>query len=130
MKKTTLTLLFLGLLGVTGVRAETVIEAVPDTLPGNSVGGASGFMAGAVAGPVGALVGAGIGWLAADATQQASGLGGRAYRVAREDGSERIVRSPGRAWSPGERVRIVGNRLVAASQLPQSVPTVTSLGQP
>lgn len=114
MNKQTMALLIVTLLPIGAVQADTVIEAVPDTLPGKSFGATSGFMAGALAGPVGAVVGTGIGWLVGGGTQQASGLSGTAYRVAREDGSEITVRSPNREWSPGDRVRVVGNRLEAA----------------
>jgi outer membrane lipoprotein SlyB len=106
------------------VHADTVIDEVPDTLPGKGFGGLSGFMAGAAAGgPVGAIVGTGIGWLGGSATQEAAGAAGKAYRVKREDGSETVVRSPNREFSPGDRVKIVGSRLVAldGSESPQPV---------
>jgi len=96
------------------VHADTIIEEVPDTAPGVSFGGISGFMAGAAAGgPVGAAIGAGLGWLVGAEVSRSTALGGQAYRVLRDDGEETVVRSPGQSWSPGDRVRIVGNRLVA-----------------
>jgi hypothetical protein len=71
-------------------------------------------MAGAAAGgPVGAAIGAGLGWLVGAEVSRSTELGGPAYRVLRDDGEETVVRSPGRYWSPGDRVRVVGNRLVA-----------------
>lgn len=101
--------------------ADTVIEVVPDTLPGKGGGGLSGFMLGAAAGgPVGALVGAGIGWLGGGEVQRFTGLDGQAYRVRRDGGREVIVRSPQDRWSPGDRVSIVGGRLVAASAAPRA----------
>jgi len=106
------------------VHADTVIEEVPDTLPGKGLGGLSGFMAGIVAGgPVGAILGTGIGWLAGSTVQDATGAAGKAYRVKRKDGSEAVVRSPNRAFSPGDRVTIAGNRLVAldGSESPRPV---------
>jgi outer membrane lipoprotein SlyB len=109
-------------------QADTVIKEVPDTLPGKSFGGLSGFMAGAAAGgPVGAAIGAGLGWLAGGETQKATGLSGKAYRVAREDGSEITIRSHARTWSAGDRVRIVGGRLVAAGEADTAVPPVSAL---
>jgi hypothetical protein len=84
---------------------------VPDTAPGVGFGGVSGFMAGAAAGgPVGAAIGAGLGWLVGAEVSRSTGP---AYRVLRNNEKETVVRSPGRRWSPGDRVLIVGNRLVA-----------------
>ena len=95
--------------------ADTVIGEVPDTLPGNGFGGLSGFMVGAAAGgPVGAAIGAGLGWLVGGATLQATGLSDPAYRVSDAAGRVTTVRSPGRNWSAGDRVRAVNGRLVAA----------------
>ena len=108
-----LALVLLSAIGTT--QADTVIGETPDTQAGKGFGGLSGFMVGAAAGgPIGAAVGAGVGWLVGGETQTATGLGGTAYRVARESGGETVVRSPGRTWSAGDRVRVVGNRLVAA----------------
>jgi len=96
------------------VHADTVIEEVPDTAPGIGFGGVSGFMAGAAAGgPVGAAIGAALGWLVGAEVSRSTELSGPAYRVLRNDGEETVVRSPGRHWSPGDRVLIVCNRLVA-----------------
>jgi len=115
MKNRTFSLLLTMLLKAGVAQADTVIAEVPDTLPGKGSGGLSGFMAGAAAGgPVGAAIGAGLGWLVGGETQKAAGLSGTAYRISREEGGETVVRSPGRKWSPGDRVRIVGARLVAA----------------
>ena len=36
-----------------------------------------------------------------------------AYVVADDNGRRRVVRSPGRTWSPGDQVDVVGGRLVA-----------------
>jgi outer membrane lipoprotein SlyB len=105
-------------------RADTVVAEVPDTLPGQGFGGVSGFMAGAVAGgPVGAAIGAGFGWLAGGETWQATGVSGQAYRVVQEDGREVTVRSPGQTWSVGDRVHIVGGRLVVAEDATDKGPT-------
>jgi hypothetical protein len=115
MRTPIVSLLFVMLFNLGLAQADTVIGEVPDTLPGKSFGGLSGFMAGAAAGgPIGAALGAGFGWLVGREAQKSTGLGGKAYRVAREDGSEITVRSPARTWSAGDRVRIVGGRLVAA----------------
>ena len=114
MKKLSVAMLLAMALQTGNVHADTIIEEVPDTLPGKGFGGLSGFMAGAVAGgPVGVLVGAGLGWFAGGGIQDASGFAGTAYRVKREDGSETVVRSPNAEFSPGDRVEIAGNRLVA-----------------
>jgi outer membrane lipoprotein SlyB len=88
----------------------------------------TGFMVGATGGPLGAIAGAGIGWLFGGEVQKTTGLTGKAYRVRRTDGSEVVVRSPGRSWSAGDRVRIVNNRLVAdesAAEASQPVSLVT-----
>jgi len=107
------------------LHADTVVEAVPDILPGKGFGGLSGFMAGAAAGgPIGAAIGAGLGWLVGGETHKSTGLGAPAYRVRRSDGSETVVRSPNRSWSPGDRVSIVDSRLVAGGgegDTPQAV---------
>jgi outer membrane lipoprotein SlyB len=113
MKKSA-TLMLACVLATGALHADTVVEAVPDSLAGKSLGGFSGFMAGAAAGgPVGAAIGAGLGWLVGGETHKSSGLGAPAYRVRRADGSETVVRSPKRRWSPGDPVRIVDSRLVA-----------------
>jgi outer membrane lipoprotein SlyB len=115
MKKHTLSLALGMLLNAGATPADTVIGETPDTQPGKGFGGLSGFMAGTAAGgPIGAAVGAGVGWLIGGETQEATGLSGTAYRVARDGGGEIIVRSPRRDWSAGDRVRIVGNRLIEA----------------
>jgi outer membrane lipoprotein SlyB len=114
MKMLSVSILFTTVLQAGFVHADTVIEEVPDTAPGFSFGGVSGFMAGAAAGgPVGAAIGAGLGWLVGAEVSRSTDLSGPAYRVLRNDGEETVVRSPGRHWSPGDRVLIVGNRLVA-----------------
>jgi len=114
MKMLSVSMLLATVLQAGVVHADTVIEQVPDTAPGVSFGGISGFMAGAAAGgPVGAAIGAGLGWLVGAEVSRSTGLGGPAYRVLRNNGEETVVRSPGRRWSPGDRVLIVGNRLVA-----------------
>jgi len=126
--KTRTVILFTMLLNAGLTQADTVIKEVPDTLPGRSFGGLSGFMAGAAAGgPVGAAIGAGLGWLVGGETQKGTGLSGKAYRVAREDGSEITVRSPGRSWTVGDRVHVVGGRLVAAGETDITVPPVSAL---
>ncbi|MGE3297173.1 MAG: hypothetical protein AB7I68_07440 [Porticoccaceae bacterium] len=122
MKKCTVLLLAM-LVKVGLTQADTVLEQVPDTLPGKSFGGLSGFMAGAVVGvPIGAAVGAGLGWLVGGETQNATGLSGQAYRIARDDGSEIVVRSPGRSWTAGDHVHVVGGRLVAAGKTEGAIP--------
>ena len=73
-----------------------------------------GFASG---GPIGALAGAGLGWILGDKTQEALGVGGKAYRVTTESGEEIVVRSPNKHWENGDQVRIVGNRLVAESSV-------------
>lgn len=130
MKKMTAFMLISLTLHAASVHADTVVEEVPDTLPGEGFGGFSGFMAGAAAGgPIGALVGAGVGWLGGRAIQGGSGLEGTAYRVKRGDGSEKIVRSPKRRFSPGDRVQIVSSRLVADSE-GNTEPALASSGNP
>jgi len=125
MKNRTCSLLFTMLLKAGVAQADTVIAEVPDTLPGKGSGGLSGFMAGAAAGgPVGAAIGAGLGWLVGGETQKAAGLSGTAYRISREEGGETVVRSPGRKWSPGDRVHIVGARLVAAGDTGDNLQSV------
>jgi len=119
MQLNTLLLIFAAILPVGLANADTVIEEVPDSLPGKGFGGLTGFMVGATAGPFGALAGAGIGLLGGGMFQEATGLGDRAYRIARDDGSEVVVRSPGRSWSNGDQVVIVGNRLVEKSMTAQ-----------
>ena len=111
MKTLSISLLIAMALQAGTVNADMVIKEVPDTLPGKGFGGVSGFMAGAAAG--GAIVGIGLGWLGGGAAQDAAGGAGKAYQVRREDGSETVIRSPNREFSPGDRVKIVGNRLVA-----------------
>lgn len=91
------------------------MEEVPDTLPGKGFGGLSGFMAGATVGPLGAIAGAGIGALGGALFQSETGLGDRAYRIAKDDGTQAVVRSPGKSWSKGDQVEVVGGRLVAKS---------------
>ncbi|MGD8843621.1 MAG: hypothetical protein PVJ83_09120 [Gammaproteobacteria bacterium] len=126
--KTRTVLLLVMLLSVGLTQADTVIEKVPDTLPGKGFGGLSGFMVGAAAGgPLGAAIGAGLGWLVGGETQKATGLSGQAYRVAREDGSQITVRSPGRSWTAGDRVHVVGGRLVAAGETDSAIPRVGAL---
>jgi hypothetical protein len=128
METRTVSLLLGMLLNAGLAQADTVIGEVPDTLPGKGFGGLSGFMAGAAAGgPVGAAIDAGLGWLVGGETQKATGLSGQAYRVAREDGSEITDRSPARTWSGGDRVRIVGGRLVAAGETDNAIPPVSVL---
>jgi hypothetical protein len=115
MKMRTVKLALAMLLKAGLAHADTVIAEVPDTLPGKSFGGLSGFMAGAAAGgPIGAAIGAGLGWLVGGETQKASGLSGPAYRVSDGQSRETTVRSPGRTWAAGDRVRVVGGRLVTA----------------
>lgn len=128
MKIRAVSLLLAMLLSAGIAQGDTVIGEVPDTLPGKGFGGLSGFMAGAaVGGPIGAAIGAGLGWLVGGESQKATGLSGTAYRVAREDGSEITVRSPARTWSPGDRVRVVGSRLVAAGDTADGVQTISAL---
>jgi len=111
MKMLSVSMLLATVLQAGVVHADTVIEEVPDTAPGVGFGGVSGFMAGAAAGgPVGAAIGAGLGWLVGAEVSRSTGP---AYRVLRNNEKETVVRSPGRRWSPGDRVLIVGNRLVA-----------------
>ncbi|MGD8852068.1 MAG: hypothetical protein PVI28_06615 [Gammaproteobacteria bacterium] len=115
MKRRSVSLLLTLLFKAGVAQADTVTGDVPDTLPGSSFGGLSGFMAGAATGgPIGGVVGAGLGWLVGGQAHEATGLTDAAYRVAHDDGSETVVRSPGRTWSPGDRVRVVGARLVEA----------------
>lgn len=98
-----------------GVMADQVIEQVPDTLPGKAFGGLSGFMAGSViGGPAGAIVGALAGAWTVGALQNGTAAHDYAYRVEKADGQKVVVRSPGQAWSNGDQVSIVGNRLQAA----------------
>jgi hypothetical protein len=99
------------------VNADTVISETTDTLPGKGFGALGGFMAGATAGPVGALAGAGIGALGGALLQRVSGVSDHAYVVAADDGSRRVVRSPGRSWSPGDQVEVVDGRLVTGKAL-------------
>jgi len=114
MKKLGISLLVAMVLQAGTVNADTVIKEVPDTLPGKGFGGISGFMTGAAAGgPIGAIIGIGLGWLGGGAIQEAAGSAGKGYHVRREDGSETVIRSPNHEFSPGDRVKIVGNRLVA-----------------
>lgn len=115
MKLNTLLLIFAATLPVGPANADTVIEEVTDTLPGKSFGGLTGFMAGATAGPFGALAGAGIGALGGALFQRETGISGRAYKVEKDDGTHAVVRSPGRSWSKGDQVEVVGDRLVAKS---------------
>jgi len=105
------------LLASTTAYADTVTGEVLDTMPGKGVAGVSGFLVGGFAsgGPAGALVGGVLGWILGDTTQQALGVGDTAYRVETADGKEVVVRSPNQSWATGDEVRIVGNRLVAAS---------------
>jgi outer membrane lipoprotein SlyB len=117
MHKRRMSLIVAMLLKAGAAQADTVIGEVPDTLPGKGFGGLSGFMVGATAGgPVGAAIGAGLGWLVGGATLQATGLSDAAYRVSDAAGRVTTVRSPGRTWSAGERVRAVNGRLVAAGE--------------
>ena len=90
-----------------------------DTTAGKSAVGVPGFLIGGFAsgGPIGALAGAGLGWILGDKTQEALGVGGKAYRVTTESGEEIVVRSPNKHWENGDQVRIVGNRLVAESSV-------------
>lgn len=113
MMMKTLPFIFAATLHVSLVNADTVIEEVPDTLPGKGIGGLAGFMAGATVGPLGALVGAGIGAFSAALFQRESGFSDHAYRIARDDGSQTVVRSPGRSWSTGDLVKVVKGRMVA-----------------
>ena len=95
-----------------GVMADKVIETVPDTLPGKGFGALSGFMAGSmIGGPLGAMAGTVVGAWAGGVIQESSGLHRDAYRVERADGSHVVVRSPQRAWSPGDQVAVVDGRL-------------------
>lgn len=109
-----LTSVMLGIvLSVSGaVRADQVVEVVPDTAPGKAFGGLTGFMVGAaVGGPVGALVlGVGSAW-AGGKFQEAIGLHGTAYRVEQADGTQVIVRAPNQTFAAGEQVEIDGVRL-------------------
>lgn len=117
MQKRRISLLFSILFKAGVAHADTVIGEVPDTLPGQGFGGLSGLMAGAAAGgPVGAAIGAGLGWLVGGETQRATGLSYPAYRVSDDAGRVTTVRSPGRIWSAGDRVRVVRGRLVAAGR--------------
>lgn len=97
------------------VHADTITGEALDTMPGKGVGSLSGFLMGGFVsgGPLGALLGGGLGWLLGDKTQAAAGLGDTAYRVEKANGEVVIVRSPNKAWSVGDEVRIVGKRLVA-----------------
>jgi outer membrane lipoprotein SlyB len=128
MKKRIVSLLFMILLKAGVAQADMVIGEVPDTLPGKGFGGVSGFMAGAAAGgPIGAAIGAGVGWLVGGETHRATGLSGAAYRVLHDDGTVTIVRSPGRTWSAGDRVRVLGNRLVAADNIGTNAQSVSAV---
>jgi hypothetical protein len=93
-------------------QADTVVKEVPDTTPGKSFGGVTGLMVGSVGGPLGAVAGAGIGLLSGGKIQALLGLSGRAYEVESEDGSRRTVRSPNQQWESGDKVQVVGRRLV------------------
>ena len=78
----------------------------------------------AIASGVAVLLAAGVGWLVGGETQKAAGLSGTAYRISREEGGETVVRSPGRKWSPGDRVHIVGARLVAVGDTGDNLQSV------
>lgn len=99
------------------LQAAEVIESVPDTLPGKGYGAASGFMAGSISGgPAGGILGAIGGWWLGHGIQRASGLHHNAYLVKEDDGNRKVVRSPGRDWEAGDKVEVVGRRLVEAGE--------------
>lgn len=117
MKKLIMTGALVLLMSNGPLQAAEVIERVPDTLPGKGYGAASGFMAGtATGGPAGGIIGAVGGWWLGHSIQRASGLHGTAYLVKEEDGSRKVVRSPGRDWEAGDKVEVVGRRLVEAGE--------------
>ena len=93
-------------------QADTVVKEVPDNTPGKGFGGAIGLMIGSVGGPLGAVAGAGLGLVAGGKIQALFGISGRAYEVESEDGLRKTVRSPNQQWESGDKVQIVGRRLV------------------
>ncbi|MEZ5524068.1 MAG: hypothetical protein R3E62_03715 [Pseudomonadales bacterium] len=97
--------------------ADTVVGEEADTTLGKGVGGWAGVLiGGAAGGPVGALAAGALGVWFGGEVQEGTGQSGRAYRVQRDDGSETVVRSPKQTWQQGDRVDVIGNRLVAAAQ--------------
>lgn len=97
--------------------AGVVVAEEADTTLGKGVGGWAGVLiGGAAGGPLGALVVGAAGVWAGGEVQEGTGQSGRAYRVELDDGAERVVRSPKQKWNRGDKVDIVGNRLVASAQ--------------
>lgn len=93
--------------------ASVVVSEEADNIAGKGIGGWTGILlGGAAGGPIGAI---GVGLLGAWAggeIQESAGLSGTAYRVALENGDEKVVRSPRQKWHKGDVVEIVGNRLI------------------
>lgn len=99
------------------VNADVVVNEASDTTLGKGVGAWAGVLVGgAVGGPLGAVAAGLAGAWTGGQVQESSGLSGTAYLVERDDGSEVIVRSPKREWSRGDKVEIVGNRLIPSIQ--------------
>ncbi|MEZ5524044.1 MAG: hypothetical protein R3E62_03595 [Pseudomonadales bacterium] len=97
------------------VNADVVVSEQADTTLGKGVGGWAGvLLGGAAGGPLGALLVGATGVWAGGEVQEAAGQEGTSYLVRRDNGDEVVVRSPRQSWRQGDRVTIVGNRLVAA----------------
>jgi hypothetical protein len=96
--------------------AEIVAEET-DTAIGKMTGGWAGVLVGgATGGPIGAVLGGLIGAWSGGEAQEATGLGGNAYRVKHEDSRETLVRAPNSEWAIGDQAAVVGNRLVPVNQ--------------
>ena len=114
--KTIIPYLLVGVLLHAGLAtADVVVGEEADTVVGKMTGGWLGFLlGGAVGGPLGALALGGLGGWSGGEVQESADMGGTAYRVQRDDGSELVVRSPNKKWDEGDHVRVSGRRLVEA----------------
>lgn len=113
MKALTVCLLTVTLSLCQQATADVVISEEKDNTLGKGIGGWTGVLiGGAAAGPAGALAAGFAGIWSGGEIQESIGKSGRAYRIERPDGTEKIVRSPKQIWYPGDTVKVVGNRLV------------------
>ncbi len=109
--------------------ADVVVGEEADTVVGKMTGGWLGFLlGGAAGGPIGAFALGGLGGWSGGEIQESADMGGAAYRVRRDDGSELVVRSPNKKWDEGDHVRVSGRRLVEAESPdnPEGLAKITS----
>lgn len=93
--------------------ADEVIKSVHDTSAGHVIGGwSSVLIEGILGGPIGAIAGDLAGAWAGGNMQELAGKSGNSYVIKQEDNTEQLIRSPNHTFKTGDKVKVVGIRVI------------------